>query len=238
MSRTSIIISNLSKNDFIASPGHTLLLANEIKLSILNLDPIDTGDFVHSIVHWSELPFLSRIIIIFKTPEAAAHASLFLQLAYKGAGLLTLPATVKLSLQENLLLRSKLSDALTDTKELNAAPALERFRNSYNSATGSPTDNQGYYQEPAPQSFDAYADLQRLGIDVSEFNSEEQLDELRASSENLSRSSSSRELPAPGLGRTRSLTKTLFKPELLVNTGAHPALREPKSPTITLDETF
>lgn len=233
MTRTSIIISNLNKNDFIPALGHTLLLANEIKLSILNLDPIDTSDFVHSIVHWSDLPFLSRIIIIFKTPAAASHASEFLQLAYKGAGLLTLPLTVKISLQENLLLRTKLSDALNDTKELNAALNLEKFRNYHNSASGSKLKDS--YQEPAPQSFDAYADLQRLGIDVSSFNSAEQMDEMKA--ESLSRSASRKE-PSPGIGRTRSLTKTLFRPELLVNTGARASRIEPKSPTITLDETF
>ncbi|SGZ55602.1 CIC11C00000002571 [Sungouiella intermedia] len=227
MTRTSIIVSNLSRNDFLPNEGRLLSLANQIKLSILNLDSEQAGDFVYNIVHWSDLPFLSRIVIIFKTPAAASHAYEFLQSAYKGVGLLKLPESVKLSLQENLLLRSSLSDALNETKELNVTSSLENFRNFHNSGKTSADED---YQEPEPQSFDAYADLQRLGIDVSEFNTEAQLEELRESSP--------KEPKSIQIGRTKSLTKTLFRPELHVNTTTTQKGTPPKSPTITLDETF
>lgn len=228
MTRTSIIVSNLSRNDFIPQDGHTLSLANQIKLSILNLDSEKWGDFVYNIVHWSDLPFLSRIVIIFKTPAAASYAFKFLESLYKGAGMLTLPETAKLSLQENLLQRSSLSDALNESKELNVTSSLEKFRSFHNSGAASKDD----YQEPEPQPFDPYEDLQRLGIDISAFNSDAQLVELRESSP------TAKEKPNP-LGRARSMTKTLFRPELHVKTSVtKKGTPPPKSPTITLDETF
>lgn len=237
MTRTSIIVSNLQKNDFIAEQGHTLSLASQIKLSILNLHSEDSSDFLHSIVHWSDLPFLNRVIIIFRTPAAASQAYKLLESGYNGTGMLKLPASVKLSLQENLLLRSKLSDALNESNELNVTSSLEKFRNYHNAESAKSGVSQ-VYEEPKPQPFNAYADLQRLGIDISEFNSEEQLDEMRASSESMLQTTSVRHLPVHGVSRTRSSTKTLFKPDLKVNTGAQHSQNEPKSPTITLDETF
>lgn len=227
MSRTSIIVSNLSRNDFIPQDGRAVSLANQIKLSILNLDSEDFGDFVYNIVHWSDLPFLSRIVIIFKTPDAASYAYKFLESLHKGVGMLTLPERAKLSLQENLLLRSSLSDALNESKELDVSSSLEKFRSFHNSGEAS-TEN---YQEPEPQPFDPYADLQRLGIDVSAFNSEAQLEELRESSPTAKSTPTS-------LGRSRSMTKTLFRPGLHVNTSATKTGSPPKSPSITLDATF
>lgn len=227
MNRTSIIVSNLSRDDFIPQQGHTVSLANQIKLSILNLDSEDYGDFIYNIVHWSDLPFLSRIVIIFKTPNAASYAYKFLESLYKGVGMLTLPETAKLSLQENLLQRSSLSDALNESKELDVTSSLEKFRSFHNSGEASTKS----YQEPEPQSFDPYADLQRLGIDVSAFNSEAQLEELRESSPTTKTTTNN-------LGRSRSMTKTLFRPELHVNTAATKTGTPPKSPSITLDETF
>lgn len=234
MTRTSIIVSNLSKNDFVAEYGHTLSLANQIKLAILNLPPVDSDDFVHSIVHWSELAFLSRIIIIFKTPAAASRAYKFLEAAYNGEGSLTLPVTVKLSLQENLLLQSKLSDALNESKELNTSTSLELFREFHNAGL----KHGDLYEEPKPQPFNAYADLKRLGIDVSEFNTEEQLQEMRDASESTSRDQSPGSLPPSRMGRSKSITQTLFKPQLSVDTTASATRNEQKSPTITLEETF
>lgn len=234
MDRTSIIVSNLAKADFLPASGHSLSLANQIKLSILNLVSPEIKDFVHSIIHWSDLPFLHRIIIIFKTPNAATIAYKFLESAYSGAGILTLPESVKLSLQENLLLRSRLSDALNESNELNVTSSLQKFRTMHNSGNV-PEDEE--YEEPKPKSFDAFADLQRLGIDISEFNSEEQLDELRASSGSSPKLAELRSTSDIDLSRRRSLTKTLFKPELSIKTGITVG-NAPKSPTITLDETF
>lgn len=221
--RTTIIISKLAKGDFLKDASQSLSLADQIKLAILNLAPDSNGDFVHNIIHWSNLPSLSRIIIIFKTPAAAALAHLYLASAYDEGAMFALPRSAKLSLQANLLQRSKSFDSLNE-KELAVSSSLENFRNFHN---GCVTE----YQEPEPRLFDAYADLKKLGIDVSAFNSSEAVDEMRGDKSPVSAG------PKPGLDRSRSLTKTLFKPALRVlmpNTSHH----GPASPTITLDETL
>lgn len=217
--RTTIIVSNLAKGDFIREQGRSLSLADLIKLAILNLDL----KAVYDIIHWSNLPSLSRIIIIFLAPAAATRAYKFLESTYEAGHSFALPRTAKLSLQENLLQRSRSSDNLRE-KELNVTASLENFRNFHNSGSGK-------YEEPVPRQFDAYGDLAKLGIDLSAFNSQEQLDELRTES------SSAPPSPSKAIGRSRSLTKTLFKPSLTVDTGG-PTHRSPASPTITLDETF
>lgn len=148
--RTSIIISNLTKSDFVAAQGKSLSLAAQIKLGVLNLP--DQPDFSNLVVQWSELPFLSRIVAIFKTPEAASLAYGFLEKSYNGTPLFTLPPTAKLSLQENLLQRSRLANSLSD---IDPVPVPQ---------------NKDAYHEPEPQPFDADKDLPRLGIDVAELN--------------------------------------------------------------------
>ena len=69
--KTSVIISNLNKDDFIQNGSDTLSLliaskklslADQIKLLTLYYEDDMTG----KITHWSNLPFLGRIVIIFK----------------------------------------------------------------------------------------------------------------------------------------------------------------------------
>lgn len=227
MTQTTIIISNLTKADFVASGSHPLSLTGQIKLAILNLDPVEKGsDFLNTIVHWSELPFLNRIIIIFKTSDAASHAHKYLESLYKNDSPVPLPPTVKLSLQENLLQRSKLSDALAESNELKVNRTLCNFRTKHNG--GGKADD---YQEPEPKPLDMYEDLLKAGIDISKFNTDEQVQEMR-------RPSVSDALQGTRLGRSHSVTKTLFKPALLVNTTSTATGAPPPSPTITLDEPF
>lgn len=191
--RTTIIVSNLTRDDFLAN-GKALSLANNLKIGVLNI-PGQTN-FSRQVNQWSELPFLCRIVAIFHSPAAAQLAYDYLEASYGGNPLFTLPGTVKISLQENLLQRSRLVGALSDECDL--------------------VENTGY-QEPKPQAFDAQEDLKRLGIDVSALNET---------------------TPSPvALGRSRSVTKTLFRPELALDTRVKgsPA---PSSPSITLEETF
>lgn len=190
--RTTIIVSNLTKDDFLAN-GKKLSLANNLKIGVLNL-PGQTN-FSRQVVQWSELPFLCRIVAIFSTPEAAQLAYDYLLDSYKGNSFFHLPTTAKLSLQENLLQRSKLVGAVS----------------------GDSTEEDSGYHEPKPQAFDVDSDLGRLGIDVSSLNETE---------------------PSLGLGRSRSVTKTLFRPKLDLDTKVEGNPRAPLSPSITLDETF
>lgn len=225
MTLTTIIISNLGRDDFVATEGKQLSLANQIKLAVLNLQ----DDFVHKITTWSDLAFLHRIIIIFKTPEAAHTAYKYLEASYDSSSHLHLPSTVKLSLQENLLQRSKLSEDLEASAELKVSSSLEKFRNFHNS--GQTTE----YREPEPEHFDPYTDLKKLGIDLSLVNDSEQMEQLA----NPPSTETQPSLPPKlGLGRSRSVTTTLFKPSLLIRTDEKASVGAPASPSITLEESF
>lgn len=192
--RTTIIVSNLTKEDFVAN-GKALSLASNLKLGVLNLP--GQPNFSRQVTQWSELPFLCRIVAIFSTPAAAQLAYDYLKASYSGNSLFTLPQTAKLSLQENLLQRSRLVGGLSDETVLGGSVG---------------------YCEPEPQAFDAQEDLKRLGIDVAALNETD-------------------EAPV-GLGRSQSMTKTLFRPQLGVDTKVSKSPGAPSSPSITLDETF
>lgn len=234
MSTTTIILSHLSKDDFVAS-GRTseyqartpLSFVDQLKLEILNLPgPTDNEEdyYLKNITHWSSLPFLSRVIIILLTEEVAASLYRYLNERLSGV------EHVKLTLQKNLLQRSKSAELVNNAANENSLRVLRKFKNYHNGNTagesGTGNDEGEQYAEPEPRRFDAYNDLLKLGIDLSTFNNEEQLDELKAPV-----------LSTP-LNRTKSLTKTLFKPDLRINTRAssHDAAPVPRSPTITLDE--
>ncbi|ODV68472.1 hypothetical protein HYPBUDRAFT_155579 [Hyphopichia burtonii NRRL Y-1933] len=219
-SKTTVIISNLSKEDFISNE---LAFVDRIKLSILNLKPPianEYGDdyYLNNIQHWSNLSSLNRIIIIFKTNEAALNIYNYLLDNLNGK-LSNLPfnSETKISLQENLLVRSKSFDSLINHNDsLSVTKDLSNFKNFHNKTN---------YNEPEPNKFDAYNDLSKLGIDLNTFNDLDQLDELKSPN---------------NLKRNKSLTKTLFKPKLdNLNTKFDPNDNPPpQSPTITLDETF
>lgn len=209
--QTTVIISHLSKDDFVAAPGRQLSLANQIKLALLNLTSDNPDhELYQDIVNWSNLPFLNRIIVIFNNGRSASIAHKYLEALYKQQKPFTLPATVKLSLQENLLRRSKLSDALTEDSALELAQSFQKFKSVHN---GLKED----YKEPEPNHFNTYDDLMKLGIDITKLNSTELF-------------------TAPPLDRTHSATKTLFKPKLLLSTLGTEGSAAPESPTITLDE--
>lgn len=208
MSKTSVIVSNLSKQDFV-SQNSTLAVSDQIKLAVLNLHNDDFPDILPLITHWLNLPFLSRIVVILQNEQAAEFVYNFLQKAVSGENDLKLPPSTKLLLQENLLQTSKLAEDLQEAKKLDVTKSLENFRSSHAS---------GDYQEPEPQkspraspNYEAL-DLRKLGIEPGE------------------------EPPRPLLGRSRSVTRTLFKPSLKLNTSGTATEDAPASPTITLDE--
>lgn len=208
MSKTSVIVSNLTKQDFV-SQNAKLAVSDQIKLAVLNLHNDEFPDLLPLITHWLNLPFLSRIVIILQSEEAASFVHDFLQKAVSGENDLKLPSTAKLLLQENLLQTSKLSDNLQDAKDLDVTHSLERFRSAHAS---------GDYKEPEPQkspkaspNYEAL-DLKKLGIELGDVP------------------------PTPPLERSRSVTRTLFKPSLKLNTSGTAPNDAPASPTITLDE--
>ncbi|KAK6464322.1 hypothetical protein DFJ63DRAFT_68355 [Scheffersomyces coipomensis] len=208
--KTSVIINNLQRNDFIVDEksttyyeknSRTLPLVDQIKLSILNLEDEDheENDYcINHIEYWSNLPFLNRTIILLKDEVSAlkVYSHLSSTLADKFP-------YIKVSLQENLLSKSKSFDSLinpTHDKNLNSIEELRKFRSFHNS----PQDQMNDYEEPKPYDFKVVQDLSKLGIDVSQYNNEEQFKELSDS-----------ESPTPSrapLERHRSLTKTLFRP--------------------------
>ncbi|KAI3406519.2 hypothetical protein KGF56_000651 [Candida oxycetoniae] len=286
--KTSLIISNLNKNDFIIpfpndndnnddATSHqepklvskNLSLVDQIKLSVLN-----TGDdIMQHIVYWSVLPFLYRIIVIFDSEAIAKQTLDFL------TELLKPYSYIKISLQENLLQRSKSHDQVeTSTSitndHLNVTKSLANFRAFHND----PKNNNNVsattleYIEPEPAQFNVLSDLSKLGINLRNYNSDEQLDELKQDEEenaaNAANAAARPKSPTSlspilpqGMGicnnaapaRRRS-TKTLFKPELRLDTSSGSATNDdstksagnpspmksdfPLSPTITLDETF
>lgn len=209
MSKTSVIVSNLSKQDF-ARQNSNLAVSDQIKLAVLNLQNDDFPDILPLVTHWLNLPFLNRIVVILQNEQAAEFVHNFLQKAVSGENDLHLPPSTKLLLQENLLQTSKLAEDLQEVNKLDVTKSLENFRSSHAS---------GDYQEPEPQkspkpspNYEAL-DLQKLGIEPGD-----------------------QEPPRPHLGRTRSVTRTLFKPSLKLNTSGTAPEDAPASPTITLDE--
>lgn len=212
MSKTSVIISHLAKLDFVKETGHVLPFSDRIKLAVLNHKSSEFPDLLPLITHWSSLPFLNRIVIILQNEKVAAFVYAFLQDAASGATEeLKLPSSVKLLLQENLLQTLKLSDNLNEAKELDVTTSLERFRSAH--ATGD-------YREPEPQkspSSEPPAFLEASDIRKWEINNDFVP-------------------PTPPMERSKSITRTLFKPTLAVNTSGRAFNDAPASPTITLDE--
>lgn len=274
--KTTVIISNLSRDDFVSNK-HTsehsseLAFVDRIKLSILNLPPpSDTlahefGEeyYLNSIQHWANLSSLSRVIIIFKTDEAAQNIYNYFQDNLSGnLHDLKFGSNVKIALQDNLLARSKSFDSLVgegnaESNNLSVTSKLSKFKTFHNSGGKSTTTD---YDEPEPQQFNVYEDLTKLGIDLSSYNNSQQLDDLKQgtnsptpssptneafsmSPPSIDKSGSSTAAPSDsGVKRSKSLTKTLFKPDLKLNTKAakyDPSGKPPPaSPSITLDETF
>ena len=237
--KTCIIINNLTKGDFVVDSNKPQLLdtkrlslADQIKLSILNHD-----DYIQKILNWSNLPFLNRIIIIFDDELLAQSAHTYLS---NESELLSMFPYIKISLQENLLRQSKSTDNLTN---LGVTTSLEKFKNFHND----PNNEYADYNEPEPKQFNVLSDLAKLGIDLTEYNNDEQIQELRIQQDEEQERSRSRSLSLkrPDFITRRSSTKTLFKPGLHVKTDSNSntlkkpqATNFPTSPTITLDETF
>lgn len=230
--KTTLIISNLDKDEFVSdhkSMTSKMSFADQIKLNILNLATpanVSYGEdyYLKLIEQWSNLPFLNRIIIIMKNEELA-----ILLHKYLTTGTL-LPQYTKVSLQENLITKSKSFDSLIggNHDSLSITNRLTNFRQFYNE----PANASEEYSEPEPQLFNAYEDLSKIGIDLKDYNDDDQMQEFVEGS-----------LGSGGLKRSRSLTKTLFKPDLRINTqsaNTKTSLNSkiPPSPTITLDETF
>ena len=83
--KTSLIISNLNKEDFVKPSSSqdsqstkliskNLALVDQIKLKVLNFE----DDIASHISHWSNLPFLSRVIVIFQNETTAKKIFEFL----------------------------------------------------------------------------------------------------------------------------------------------------------------
>lgn len=230
--KTTLIISNLNKDDFVSdhtSMTNKMPIVDQIKLSILNLPSPPNSAFtedyyLNMIDQWSNLPFLSRIIIIMKDEQLAALLHKHL------VGGSFLPQYTKVSLQENLISKSKSFDSLIggNHDSLSITTNLSRFKQLHNDS-GDATQN---YAEPEPQHFNVYEDLTKMGIQLNEYNDKEQIEELKEGAHSTG-----------GLKRSKSLTKTLFKPDLKLNTESANLQSNRKtniipSPTITLDETF
>lgn len=276
--KTTIIISNLDKYDFVNdhssyTASRQLTFVDSIKLAVLNLSPPknhahgEFGDdyYLNNIKHWSNLSSLSRIIIIFKTDESAQNVYDYLHANLVG-DLKDIDFSnhqVKLSLQDNLLARSKSFDSLIksngNSNSLSVTKSLSNFKSFYNQSSKNPI---GSYDEPEPKQFNVYDDLTKMGIDLSSLNNDEQLHELKNGTSPNSSSPSSPPSKSPvlensfnderqsnsgsnGILRSKSLTKTLFKPNLNIDTShtkrdLKPNFENqpPESPTITLDESF
>lgn len=223
---TSIIISNLSKDDFIANKftDEALSLIDKIKLDILNLDIDEDEDYyLNRIENWSNLPFLNRVVIILK--DETSSNRLYEYLANEIKTKYQLKDSVKISLQSNLLLhKSKSFDNLVDDSL--SIEELKKFK-SVNNAMLPPDIRR--YKEPEPKKFDDN-DLHKIGINVEEEQKKGDSESPPITSiNNLSASA------APNFKRPRSLTKTLYKPPLTIETNVESEASIP-SPTITLDE--
>lgn len=207
MSLTSIIISNLLKEDFVSSSSgnNQMPIVDKVKLDVLNVDKNNDEDyFLNRITYWSTIPFLSRVVILLSDEKTAQELYDYLT---NHRTQLELNDDVKINLQENLLVHSKSSDNLHDGEDGNLSTNdLKRFKHL--NLTKPPPDIANY-QEPQPQKFDA-KDMHRLGIDAPQDNATKK--------------------------RSRSLTKTLYKPDLKLNTNIGKVEGDQHSPTITLDE--
>ncbi|CUM63033.1 uncharacterized protein PRCAT00000595001 [Priceomyces carsonii] len=226
--KTAIIVSNLSREDFVAKSStlttKTLSFVDSIKLTTLSLKTPEgvgyVGDeyYLNNIEYWSALPTLNRIIIIMRSEEGALNLYNHLK---TDSNLDLAGKNIKVSLQENLLKSSKSYDSLADANSLSVTKTLANFKDFHTGKTNE-------YTEPEPQPFNAIEDLSKLGIDLLSYNNNEQLNELKDTS---------------SVKRTRSLTKTLFKPDLKLTTSFSSSSRgsgsnTPSSPTITLDDGF
>jgi len=207
---------------------------DQIKLSVLNKD----DKILNHITYWSVLPFLNRIIIIFNDEQIASQTLTYLR------GVLKPYDYLKLSLQENLLQRSKSQDQIQEmnspNSNLNVTKSLANFRTFHNDPNNE--SNVLEYVEPAPAQFNVLSDLSKLGIDLRDYNSDEQLNELKEDElEQQQQLDQERRSKSPGslspmasprqddlapllsaqllpVLRRRS-TKTLFRPSLKVKTG-------------------
>lgn len=222
--KRTVIISNLAPEAFVAiGNDEGLSLVDRLKLETLRLEPPQNAEnrdeedyYLHRIEHWSNLSSLHRVIIILRDLVLARHLYRYLQSVPE-----IQDSDVKLSLQENLLSRSKSYDGFQGHNKLYICKSPDNFKDNIRGEADSKTPD---YDEPEPHLFDVYSDLTRLGIDLKEINTSAQMKELKEDSSGLPR-------------RTKSLTKTLFKPNLKINTthkntGCSDA---PSSPTITLD---
>lgn len=226
MAQTTVIISNLDKDNFVASENSRVSLANKIKAALTDGKLYESESHTLNVIaHWSELPFLNRIIAIFEREADASQAYQYLLKSQSGQAVSTanteflLPTLARVFLQENLLQRSKLSEALTqDHAVKTGAQTVETGPRDSGDLAG--------YCEPAPKPIDMYTDLLNAGIDISKFNTTEQVNEVRGRPQGY-----------PQLSRKPTLTKTLFKPSLRIDTNSTGAGEpSPLSPTITLDQ--
>ncbi|RCK65615.1 hypothetical protein Cantr_01168 [Candida viswanathii] len=149
--KTSLIISNLNKQDFVqddTSPNllessRKLALADQIKLKILNY----TDDIIEKITHWSNLPFLNRIIVIFRDEPTAQKVCNYITTEFEKNPDL---AYIKIHLQENLLTKSKSSDNMMEDDHLNVSKSLNNFKNLYSDAGDGSKSDLKDYNEPKP----------------------------------------------------------------------------------------
>ncbi|MCP8717319.1 MAG: hypothetical protein M5E90_07850 [Asgard group archaeon] len=169
--KTSVIISNLNKDDFIQNGSDTLSLliaskklslADQIKLLTLYYEDDMTG----KITHWSNLPFLGRIVIIFKEELTAEKVYNYLSGELQKH---TELSYVKPHLQENLLTRSKSNDNLIEGEHLNVKKSLDNFKSLYSSNNNDTKNDLKDYNEPKPAKVDT--DLSDIPIDKDEFPS-------------------------------------------------------------------
>ncbi|KAL6451433.1 hypothetical protein SBY92_002773 [Candida maltosa Xu316] len=221
-------LADINKQDFVkhySVPSTTpqlvsknLALVDQIKLTILNF----SDDIISHIAHWSNISFLNRIIVIFRDELTAENIYKFI------SDKLKIIPYLKVTLQENLLTRSKSFDNMAENDSLNVVKSLNNFKNFYND----PKNDLNDYIEPEPAKFNVLQDLSKLGIDVSQYNDAEQMQELRDEQDG-------RVSPVK-LTRKKSTTKTLFRPDLKVDVSQPKTNTEefPASPSITLDETF
>lgn len=210
MEQTTVVISCLGVDDFVAAPGRQLSLADQIKLALLNLSSEESDrELFQDIINWSNLPFLYRIVVIFNNGVSALKAYRYLKQLYHQEKPFILPSTAKISLQENLLRRSKLADTLSEDSALHLMNSLSKFKTSHG-----PVDT---YQEPEPQRLNTYDDLMKLGDDVTRMNSNDLINMLEPN-------------------KSKSATKTLFRSKLQLSTSGTGGSVPLASPTITLDE--
>lgn len=213
---TCIIISNLSKDDFVANryTNDALSLVDKIKLDILNVDIDEDEDYyLNRITNWSNLPFLNRVVIILKDEATSEKLHRYIQEVVKTR--YQLKDSVKINLQSNLLHKSKSFDNLVDDSL--SINDLKKFK-LVNSANIPPEIKN--YEEPKPQKQPATETSEEDNSINSTFMSPTL---LPAGSQ------------SPNFKRSRSLTRTLYKPPLSIDTNVESEASIP-SPTITLDE--